>query len=89
MSRYALAHSFAHKQMFLNEILHPFISTNFKHPLIYKRFCPFSASLSLIIYPRVPLRLPWDTCLLGLQPAIGEAKTSVYALAELVNKLTS
>ena len=33
MSRYALAHFFAHKHRFQNEILHPFISTNFEYLL--------------------------------------------------------
>ena len=33
ISRYALAHSFAQKHRFLNEILHQFISTNFEHLL--------------------------------------------------------
>ena len=33
ISRYALAHSFAQEHRFLNEIRHPFISTNFEYLL--------------------------------------------------------
>ncbi len=35
-----------------------------------KRFCPFRAHVNPInVNPRVPLRLPWAMCSLGLQPA--------------------
>ncbi len=36
-----------------------------------ERFCPFRAHVNPInVTPRVPLRLPWAMCSLGLQPAL-------------------